>query len=218
MPAPDQPVAEMEKLLNKATGIYFAGGSQRLLEKRLEHTGTSALIRQLHLDNRVVVAGSSAGTAIFSECMIAGSGDIPQNLMSEGFVQHNGLYTGGGLGLMTNVVFDQHFLKRGRLDRLITATYAAPEHVQWGIGVEEAGAGIVVNRQYVFPIGANSVTIVTRRNDMSSAEHFQLSPVEYFDLETGIVKQQVDAPFMTGQARGLSQQSEQHINDIAGGN
>jgi cyanophycinase len=50
-----------------------------------------------------------------------------------------------GLGLITSIVVDQHFVKRSRYNRLLTAIIEYPELV--GIGIDESTAVLVFGKQ-----------------------------------------------------------------------
>ena len=51
------------------------------------------------------------------------------------------MITAEGLGLIQGVIVDQHFVKRARNNRLLTAVMQYPDHI--GIGIDEATAILV---------------------------------------------------------------------------
>jgi cyanophycinase len=225
MPAPDEfaeffedPIAGPRELLSRASGLFLAGGKQVLFERELKRTGFSELIRQRFEDDSLVIAGTSAGTAIASAWMIAGSGEIPEHLSNTNFVQLDGLYMGDGISLISNAIFDQHFSQRGRLSRLITATQAAPENIRWGIGVDESTAAMIIEQRYVIPLGNHAVTIVTRENNVGASTHYVLAPTEIFDLKTGLTHERSMLPHTASQVVIQNQQGDQFINYVAEAN
>jgi len=117
---------EFRAPLREATGVWFGGGNQAMLAERYVDTPVESDLRDL-LKRNGVVGGSSAGAAILSRVMIAG-GDLEPTETR-------------GLGLIPDVVIDQHFLKRNRMWRLQQLLEYHPELI--GIGVDEHTALIV---------------------------------------------------------------------------
>jgi cyanophycinase len=62
-----------------------------------------------------------------------------------------------GLGLIPDVIIDQHFAERGRIGRLLGAVAHNPRLL--GIGIDEDSAIIVEDRRFRV-IGAGAVTVV----------------------------------------------------------
>jgi cyanophycinase len=116
------------KPLAEATGVWIAGGDQRLLTAA--YLGTPVLdgIKKV-LARGGVVGGTSAGAAVMSRLMIAGGVDRPE--IDQGF------------GLLAHVIVDQHFHQRQRLKRLQAAVAHHPELV--GLGVDEETAVVIRN-------------------------------------------------------------------------
>lgn len=111
--------AERESLRN-ATGIFVTGGNQQVLMEHLRATDLVGVIRET-VRGGAVYAGTSAGASAASETMIAGSdGDL--------------VHLGEGLGLIPDVIIDQHFGERRRLPRL---RIAAKWQQMTGIGIDE---------------------------------------------------------------------------------
>jgi cyanophycinase len=77
------------------------------------------------------------------------SGETPKNRMAQ---------MAAGLGLLHNVIIDQHFEQRTRIGRLMAVTAQSPSLV--GIGVDEDTAAIVYADQTLEVIGRGVVTIV----------------------------------------------------------
>ena len=63
-----------------------------------------------------------------------------------------------GLGILQNIIIDQHFTERGRLSRLITAVSYNPR--QLGLGIDENTAVIIGNDGTLEVHGHGTVTIV----------------------------------------------------------
>ena len=92
--------------------------------------------------------------------MITGEADL-ESLASARTV------TAAGLGLLANVIVDQHFLRRQRHNRLISLVLDHPALV--GVGIDEATAAIVQGST-ITVLGRSAVMIVdARKADVSSA-------------------------------------------------
>jgi cyanophycinase len=116
------------KPLTEATGVWIAGGDQRLLTAAYLDTAVLVEIRKV-LTRGGVVGGTSAGAAVMSRVMIAGGVQRPE--IDKGF------------GLLGHVIVDQHFHQRNRLRRLQAAVVEHPEMV--GLGVDEETAVVIRN-------------------------------------------------------------------------
>ena len=82
---------------------------------------------------------------------------------------------GTGLGLIEEVIIDQHFAQRGRLGRLLCGVAENPNIL--GIGIDEDTAIIVHPDAHFEVIGTNSVTIVDGKS-ISSSNVSELKPDE----------------------------------------
>ncbi len=122
-----------------ANGVYFAGGDQSRLVDTLAPGGFRSpllnAIWDLHRRGGVV-AGSSAGAAVMSEVMFSGGDPLAVMKGSAGVVHRN------GLGFVrTGVLVDQHFLKRGRIGRLLPTLMR--QQIALGLGIEEDSAAVI---------------------------------------------------------------------------
>ncbi len=136
--------------LKEVTGIFMTGGNQLRLSSVIGGTKLGAAILDAH-GRGVVVAGTSAGASAVATHMMAfgSSGATPKHRMAHVSV---------GLGLLVNVVFDQHFEQRTRLGRLLAVVAQSPSLI--GLGLDEDTAAIVDGNDVLEVIGRGSVTIV----------------------------------------------------------
>jgi cyanophycinase len=141
-------------LLEYATGLFLTGGSQLKFSSALGGTQIAQAIRQRHQAG-MVVAGTSAGAALLSEHMIAlgDSGGTPRRRL---------VHMAKGLGLAPSMVIDQHFRRRDRLGRLLTALSYNPGLL--GVGIDEDTAALIDGGGVLTVIGAGSVTMVDAAN------------------------------------------------------
>jgi cyanophycinase len=113
-----------------AGGIFFAGGAQHRIALALGGTKVGVAV-QAAFGRGAVVGGTSAGTACQSGLMITGEGDF--SVIAAGSVELL-----RGLGLFEGVIVDQHFVSRGRHNRLISVILEHPELL--GVGIDDATA------------------------------------------------------------------------------
>ncbi len=72
-----------------------------------------------------------------------------------------------GLGLLENVIVDQHFDQRGRYGRLMSLVASSPNLI--GMGIDENTATEIRNEQVLSVIGAGSVFIIDARSAITDA-------------------------------------------------
>jgi cyanophycinase len=72
--------------------------------------------------------------------------------------RHNIVQLAAGLGLVPNVVVDQHFEQRTRLGRLLSAIAQSPSLV--GIGLDEDTAAIISADRQMEVLGRGAVTVI----------------------------------------------------------
>lgn len=133
-----------------ANGVFLTGGNQvRLVSviggTRLEDALFSAR------DRGAVVAGTSAGASAVAAHMVAFGrpGASPRHRM---------VHISAGLGLIEDVIVDQHFEQRGRMGRLLAAVAISPKLL--GLGLDEDTAAIVYADRTLEVVGKGSVTVV----------------------------------------------------------
>jgi cyanophycinase len=98
-----------------------------------------------------VIAGTSAGASAMSDTMLVrGSGDESYRIGDVDMAP--------GLGLLPNVIIDQHFAERGRMGRLLGAVAQNPRVL--GIGIDENTAIVVEDEASFSVLGAGAVYVV----------------------------------------------------------
>jgi len=139
------------ELVKKANCVMFSGGDQSKITDRIEGTLMHDLLadRYQH-DAGFVIAGTSAGAMAMSEKMIAGGSS--QESFVKGAVK---MYH--GLGLLPNVMFDTHFIMRGRFGRVSEAVAINPELI--GIGLAE-DTGMIIKRGNEMKVIGSGMVIV----------------------------------------------------------
>lgn len=144
-------------------GVFFSGGAQELIVDSLQPGGEPiAMLKAIwSVFNRGgVVAGTSAGAAIMSTTMFRDAQDALQ--VMKGHLRR-GKEIDRGLGFVgPNLFVDQHFLKRGRIGRMLPLMQA--EGYKLGLGVEENSAALLHGEEMEV-LGAKGVLLV----DLSQA-------------------------------------------------
>ena len=121
--------------------IYILGGDQSRFMNLVLNTPVYAAIHKAY-QNGATIAGTSAGAAVMSKYMITGK-QLLDTVYKETFnkLWDKNIEFSPGMGLLENTIIDQHFLKRNRYNRLISALAAHPDLVC--VGIDESTAIIV---------------------------------------------------------------------------
>jgi cyanophycinase len=148
---------EFIRVLDTATGVWIAGGSQTSLSNMYAGTAVEDRLRKV-MKAGGIVAGTSAGAAVMSAVMIAHGKETA--------------VLGQGFGLIPGVVIDQHFLRRNRMGRLAGVIEKRPDLV--GIGIDEKTAIVYFpGNQQIRVVGESMVaTIASRGPSMSPRINF----------------------------------------------
>ena len=139
--------------LRRATLIWMPGGDQNRFMKAIAGTGLAEIIRERHRAG-ATVGGTSAGAAVLAEFMFTGDADLTS-------LTAGATVTAKGLALWPEALIDQHFLKRQRDNRLISAVLDRPNLI--GVGIDEGTAVIVQGKSFEV-IGRSSVVVVDARD------------------------------------------------------
>jgi cyanophycinase len=127
--------------LKNASMIYISGGDQNRFMEVVQNTEIEKAIHKAY-NSGSLIAGTSAGAAVMSKMMITGT-ELKNPEYSSTFrnLQSENIEIKSGLGLIDNVIIDQHFVKRSRYNRLLSAVIEHPETT--GIGIDESTAILV---------------------------------------------------------------------------
>jgi cyanophycinase len=179
-----------------ARGIYFTGGAQeRITQALFDEAGRpTPVLESIWSVYRGggVVAGSSAGAAIMSTTMFRDAQDV-LSVLKSGMAE--GREIDPGLGFVGPDVFvDQHFLRRGRLGRMLPLMQL--KGYKLGVGVDENTAAIF-RGDSVEVIGYKGAIVADLTDATSDARlgefnirHVRLSYLERgdrYDLKTRVV-------------------------------
>jgi len=158
--------------INKCSALWYTGGDQKRIvttfRPRADQTVDSPAY---HATRRLlarggVIGGTSAGAAMMSDPMILGgrsddalSGKTHENSDETGFG------VGLGMGYFPFGLTDQHFLRRGRLGRLVVALELAG--LPRGYGIEEnAAMDVDLSTGLITVLGPDAAVVLVDTSEM----------------------------------------------------
>jgi len=174
---------DAEEILEGVTGVFLTGGDQMRLSSILGGTKFLTHLKNI-VKKGIVLAGSSAGASSMSSTMIVRGEPRVQPLKDS-------IRLCPGLGILKNIIIDQHFTERGRLSRLITAVAYNPSNL--GIGIDENTAIHIKKSGVLEVLGGGTVTIIDGSNisyntisEVHEAEPFSVMGLQINILSTGV--------------------------------
>ena len=169
--------------VERSTAVFMTGGNQVKLATLVVGTPLGAAIVRAHRRG-ALVAGTSAGASILSAHMVSfGSGGATPKFRIAQVSQ--------GLGLLQDMIVDQHFTQRNRFGRLLALVASNP--AQLGIGVDEDTAAVIKPNGLMEVKGRGVVTvvdgsdIVTTSYTATGTQPLMMSDVKLHTLPRGVV-------------------------------
>ena len=159
--------------LKDATGVYFTGGDQNRIMDVLKDEELLKMLRDKYAEG-TPFGGTSAGAAVMSDPMMTGDADLK-------ILDGTKVGVRTGLGLIPNVIFDQHFLVRQRHNRLFGLILVNPAML--GIGIDEDTSVLIEDNRKLQVVGATQVMFVNAKNKDGSLIVNFLKAGESFDLK-----------------------------------
>jgi cyanophycinase len=147
--------ASVLKRIEQADCVMFSGGDQSQISRLIKDTKVHTLINERYMNEKFILAGTSAGAVVMSDEMIAGG-------KNKNTLRKNDLKMGKGLGLLPEVIFDSHFIRRWRFGRLAEAVAAHPAKL--GIGLGEDTGLIITDGNCCEIIGTGMVILFDGSN------------------------------------------------------
>lgn len=150
------------KAVKEADCIMFSGGDQSKITKKIAGTQLHEILSNRYQNEEgFVIAGTSAGAMAMSEEMIAGGSS------TESFIK-GAVRMYKGLSLLPNVMFDTHFIMRGRFGRVSEAVAMYPNLL--GIGLAE-DTGLIIKRGCEMKVIGSGMVIIFDGNDIGHNNH-----------------------------------------------
>jgi cyanophycinase len=137
------------RILDGAAGVFFSGGDQLRISSQVGDTPVEQRVREIHQAGGLI-AGTSAGASMMSETMLVKGTSGESHKIGD-------LHMAPGLGLVRDVIIDQHFAERGRFGRLFGAVAHNPREL--GIGIDEDTALVLQDSRFDV-IGSGCVYVV----------------------------------------------------------
>lgn len=137
-------------MLKAASIVFFTGGDQLKITSLLGGTPLYKVIKDINEEGCIFV-GTSAGASVMSDTMIISGADDDSPKKCT-------IKMAPGLGLIKDVIIDQHFAQRGRVGRLLGAIAENPECL--GIGIDEDTAIEVSEKGYFKVLGSGAVYVI----------------------------------------------------------
>jgi cyanophycinase len=168
--------------VRQADIVMCTGGDQLRLTSILGGTPIHDLILDKYKNENFIFAGTSAGAAAASSSMIY------QGSSSEALLKGEVKIT-SGLGLIDDVVFDTHFVHRGRIGRLFQAVDSNPKTL--GIGLGEDTGLLITDGKFMKAIGSGLVILVDGRfiKDTNITEVEMGQPISIKNLVVHVMAQ-----------------------------
>ncbi len=141
--------------------IYISGGDQN---KFMRIIGDTELYNSIHdaYKNGTLISGTSAGAAVMSKKMITGNEHKhPEYTGYFRTIESENIEIGEGLGLLENAIIDQHFVRRMRMNRLISTCLENPDETS--IGIDESTA-IYVSGDMAKVYGLSQVVVLKNKS------------------------------------------------------
>ncbi|MEE4301448.1 MAG: cyanophycinase, partial [Pseudomonadales bacterium] len=180
--------------IRRLGSVYFTGGDQAQILDALMPGGRRTPVLEalfaLHAGGGLI-AGSSAGAAMMSDPMIMGGTSLES--VVHGVTEdpdRPGLLIGRGIGLFPFGLVDQHFIKRGRLGRLVVALHAAGRTRGYGIDENtalfvEGASGAVVGEYGVMAVDISEAEIDVAKGCWRNCSVSYLDHGDSIDLRDG---------------------------------
>jgi cyanophycinase len=144
--------------------VFMTGGNQLKLTAVVGGTRFGDAVRSAY-ERGALVGGTSAGASAVSEHMIAfgDEHDTPRQGVAA---------SAAGLGLLPDVIVDQHFSQRNRYGRLLSLVARSPRLL--GLGVDEDTAAVVRGGHLLEVVGSGCVFVADGSGAVSDAHLAEL--------------------------------------------
>jgi cyanophycinase len=154
---------EKLRLLDDAGAVFFTGGDQLRITSQIGDTPLEVRLREIN-EHGVLIAGTSAGASMMSETMLVRGSSSASYRIGD-------LHMAPGLGLVQDMIIDQHFAERGRIGRLLGAVAHNPRVL--GVGIDENTCITIADDRFDV-CGCGAIYVV----DGSSATHSNIAEAE----------------------------------------
>lgn len=146
---------ENVRIIQMADCIMFSGGDQSRIIDLIGESTIHRLLKHRFQNEKIVIAGTSAGAMAMSSEMIAGGSS--SDALLKGSVKMR-----EGMKFIPGLIIDSHFIKRGRFGRMAEALAKFPHLI--GVGLAEDTGLIITNCNEMKVIGSGMVILFDPTN------------------------------------------------------
>lgn len=160
--------------------LLFSGGDQSKISRIIKETLAHQLICKRYLNETFTIAGTSAGAVVMSEMMISGG-------RNGTMIRKNDLKMGQGLGLIKEIIFDSHFIKRHRFGRLAEAVALYPDKLGVGLGED---TGVMIREGNILEIIGSGTVIMFDGSNLNYNQYDKLKnriPISLANLNVHVL-------------------------------
>ena len=147
---------EWLQLVEEADCIMFSGGDQSRIVDIIGNSSMHEIMTRRFKNDRLVIAGTSAGAMAMSTEMI--SGGSSSEALVKGAVDMR-----DGMNFIPKLIIDTHFIKRGRFGRMAEAVAKHPDLL--GVGLAE-DTGLVIKDSNHFTVIGSGMVIIFDPSDL----------------------------------------------------
>ncbi len=168
------------EMIKRADCIMFSGGDQSEITKKIGGTTIHSILKERYRNDKIVIAGTSAGAMCMSTEMITGGSS------KESFIK-GAVGMANGMEFISNLIIDSHFIRRGRFGRLAEAVAIFPQLL--GVGLAE-DTGLVIKNCNTFEVIGSGMVIVFDPGDLQHNNQKVLTegaPMSLSNLKTHIL-------------------------------
>jgi len=151
--------------IQEADCVMFSGGDQSRIIDIIGGSTIHKILMDRFKNERIVIAGTSAGAMAMSSEMISGGSSTEALLKGSVDMRE-------GMDFIPGLIIDSHFIKRGRFGRLAEAVAKFPNLL--GVGLAEDTAIIIEDRANFKVIGSGMVIVFDPKS--LSHNNFEILP------------------------------------------
>ncbi len=167
-------------LIKTADCVMFSGGNQSEITRKISGTTIHKVLMDRFENDKIVIAGTSAGAMCMSHEMITGGSS------RESFIK-GAVGMSMGMNFISNLIIDSHFIRRGRFGRLAEAVAKFPKLL--GVGLAE-DTGLVIKNCTTFEVIGSGMVILFDASKLKHNNEKVLregSPMSLSNLKTHIL-------------------------------
>lgn len=145
------------QLIRNASLIIVSGGEQSIILNSVQGLPVKEALYHAYRSG-ASIAGVNSGASIVTKTIITGK-EIKHNKQSTFFstIEANNVEISEGLGFIDQVIIDEDFIKKRKLNRLISVCLENPQNTC--IGIDESAA-VIINQNNVEVIGEGQVIVI----------------------------------------------------------